>query len=180
MKIPLKQTKKSQWHKLDNAAKIFPANTDQRDTKVFRFSCELYETIDAAVLQKALEKTLKKFPYYCSILKKGLFWYYLEHTQRKPTVHIENRCPCAPLYFPNRKTLLFDISYFHKRINLEVHHVLSDGSGALLFLKTLVFYYVLEKHKESLSDQEIFLADTTSTSEKSIDSFSKYFKKEKK
>ena len=180
MKIPLKQTKKSQWHKLDNAAKIFPANTDQRDTKVFRFSCELYETIDAAVLQKALEKTLKKFPYYCSILKKGLFWYYLEHTQRKPTVHIENRCPCAPLYFPNRKTLLFDISYFHKRINLEVHHVLSDGSGALLFLKTLVFYYVLEKHKESLSDQEIFLADTTSTSEISIDSFSKYFKKEKK
>ena len=93
--------------------------------------------------EEVREKTLKKFPYYCSILKKGLFWYYLEHTQRKPTVHIENRCPCAPLYFPNRKTLLFDISYFHKRINLEVHHVLSDGSGALLFLKTLVFYYCL-------------------------------------
>ena len=60
--------KKPQWHKLDNAAKIFPANTDKRDTKVFRFSCELYEQIDPVFLQKALEKTLQKFPYYCSIL----------------------------------------------------------------------------------------------------------------
>ena len=174
----MKSIKKTQWHKLDNAAKIFPANTDQRDTKVFRFSCELYEAVDSCILQNALEKTLKKFPYYCSILKRGLFWYYLEHTERKPTVHIENIRPCAPLYFPNRKTLLFDISYFQNRINLEVHHVLSDGSGALLFLKTLVFYYLLEKHSDVLSQQEISFEETTDA-EKSTDSFLKYFKKEK-
>ena len=174
----MKSIKKTQWHKLDNAAKIFPANTDQRDTKVFRFSCELYEAVDSCILQNALEKTLKKFPYYCSILKRGLFWYYLEHTERKPTVHIENKRPCAPLYFPNRKTLLFDISYFQNRINLEVHHVLSDGSGALLFLKTLVFYYLLEKHSDVLSQQEISFEETTDA-EKSTDSFLKYFKKEK-
>lgn len=171
--------KKPQWHKLDNAAKIFPANTDQRDTKVFRFSCELYQNVEPDFLQKALERTLQKFPYYCSILKRGLFWYYIENTERKPTVHIENRYPCSPLYYPNRKSLLFDVSYYQKRINLEVHHVLSDGSGALLFLRTLVYYYLLEKHSETLKDKNIYLENTTTASEKSTDSFSKYFKKEK-
>ncbi len=174
----MKMKKKPQWHKLDNAAKIFPANTDKRDTKVFRFSCELYEQIDPVFLQKALEKTLQKFPYYCSILKRGLFWYYIENTERKPLIHIENRYPCSPLYFPNRKSLLFDVSYYHKRINLEVHHVLSDGSGALLFLRTLVYYYILHKHSEAFLNKEIYLENTTTASEKSTDSFSKYFQKE--
>ncbi len=171
--------KKPQWHKLDNAAKIFPPNTDQRDTKVFRFSCELYEDIDVVYLQKALERTIQKFPYYCSILKRGLFWYYIENTERKPIVHIENRYPCSPLYYPNRKSLLFDVSYYHKRINLEIHHVLSDGSGALLFLRTLVFYYILEKHSDALSDKHLYLENTATPFEKSADSFSKYFKKQK-
>ena len=168
--------RKTQWHKLDNAAKIFPANTDKRDTKVFRFSCELYEEVEPKFLTKALERTLKKFPYYCSILKRGLFWYYIENTERKPIVHMENRYPCSPLYYPDKKSLLFDISYYHKRINLEVHHVLSDGSGALLFLRTLVYYYILEKYSEQFKN--VSLENTTTASEKSTDSFSKYFKKE--
>ena len=156
--------RKTQWHTLDNAAKIFPANTDKRDTKVFRFSCELYEEVEPDFLSKALEKTLQKFPYYCSILKRGLFWYYIENTERKPVVHMENRYPCATLYYPERKSLLFDISYYHKRINLEIHHVLSDGSGALLFLRTLVYYYILEKYQL----QNVSLESTTTASEKNL------------
>ena len=35
---------KSEWNKLDNAAKIFPAAQSKKDTQVFRFSCELYKT----------------------------------------------------------------------------------------------------------------------------------------
>ena len=89
---------------------------------------------------------------------------------------MENRYPCATLYYPERKSLLFDISYYHKRINLEIHHVLSDGSGALLFLRTLVYYYILEKYQL----QNVSLESTTTASEKSTDSFLKYFKKHKK
>ncbi len=44
------------WSRLDNAAKIFPPNSSKRDTKVFRFTCELVEDVDEAVLQHALEK----------------------------------------------------------------------------------------------------------------------------
>lgn len=69
---------KSKWFKLDNAAKIFPPTSNARDPKVFRFACELNDLVDSIVLSKALEKNLELFPGFNSVLKKGLFWYYLE------------------------------------------------------------------------------------------------------
>ena len=61
MKFILKMKKKPQWHKLDNAAKIFPANTDKRDTKVFRFSCELYDEVTLYFYKKHLKKHYRNF-----------------------------------------------------------------------------------------------------------------------
>ena len=34
------------WKKLDNASKIFPATSNNKDTKVFRLACELYDEVD--------------------------------------------------------------------------------------------------------------------------------------
>ena len=70
------------WGRLDNAAKIFPATSTRRDTKVFRFACELLEPVDPDVLQHALDQTMERFPFYRSILKKGLFWCCLLYTSR--------------------------------------------------------------------------------------------------
>ena len=44
---------KIRWKRLDNASKIFPATSNNRDTKVFRLSCQLYEDVDPLVLQEA-------------------------------------------------------------------------------------------------------------------------------
>ena len=51
----------AQWSRLDNAAKVFPANSSKADTKVFRFSCELYEPVEEEVLEEALGQTLRFF-----------------------------------------------------------------------------------------------------------------------
>lgn len=57
------QTNVKHWRRLDNAAKLFPAASSKRDTRVFRFYCELKEDIQQEILQKAkhghscLEKT---------------------------------------------------------------------------------------------------------------------------
>ena len=60
-------SKASRWKRLDNAAKIFPSNSNKRDTKVFRFACELQEAVQQETLQCALEETLKLFPLYRSV-----------------------------------------------------------------------------------------------------------------
>jgi NRPS condensation-like uncharacterized protein len=134
------------WNRLDNAAKIFPPTTSNRDTKIFRLVCELIEPVDGGVLQRALERTLQDFPLYCSILKKGLFWYYFEESDIAHHVAEESMPVCSPLYNADRPGLLFRVLYFGNRINFEVFHALADGSGAIQFMRALVFYYLAEKY----------------------------------
>jgi len=57
----MKGRKPVEWTKLDNAAKIFPPTSNERDTKVFRFVCELRDEIDENILQEALDKTMPLF-----------------------------------------------------------------------------------------------------------------------
>ena len=74
------------WTRLDNAAKIFPSAPRRGDTQVFRFSCELTTPVIPALLQRAAEDTLARFPTYRYGLRRGFFWYYLEETRLRPVV----------------------------------------------------------------------------------------------
>lgn len=165
---------KKEWTRLDNAAKIFPCNTNAWDTKVFWFVCQLKEPVDEDMLQKALEDTLEEFPIYKSILKGGFFWYYLERSSIKPLVHVEDSPPCGPLYDKNSKRLLFDVSYFGNRINLEVFHALTDGAGAMSFLKTLVCKYLYYKYPDQFSGGPPQINYDASAQQKNEDSFLKH------
>lgn len=163
------------WLKLDNAGKIFAATSGKRNTSVFRFSCELFESVNPEILQQALTLTLEEFPHFLSVLRSGLFWYYLESSSLRPTVHMENRRVCSPLYNRKKHGLLFDVSFYKKRINLEVYHVLSDGTGVLHFLKTLICYYFILLYPEK--DNGILYGNVKHDlpfSGRTEDSFSKY------
>lgn len=176
----MKNKKISEWSKLDNAAKIFPANSKNRDTKVFRFACQLNDPVDQEVLQQALDITLEAFPLYKSIIKSGLFWYYFEKSHFKALVTEENLPPCSTLYDKNNKTLLFRVMFYRKRISFEVYHALADGAGALQFFKTLVFHYITIKYKDQLEGKEPVLDIEASKTQKMDDSFQKYYRDEKK
>lgn len=168
-----------EWNRLDNAAKIFPSNSTKDDTKVFRFACELTEEVEPEILQKALDRTMEEFPFYSSVMKHGFFWYYLEESRLRPYVKEESAPPCSPIYHRDRKSLLFRVTYYHRRINLEVYHVLSDGTGALQFLRTLVHHYLLEKYPDSWNPAPVLDYDA-SAAQKKDDSFRKYYKSGKK
>lgn len=71
----------SKWRKLDNAALAFPLVTGKNDTRVFRFYCQLKEEVAGEVLQTALDQTMEKYPLFQTVLRKGLFWFYLEHRE---------------------------------------------------------------------------------------------------
>lgn len=137
---------KTKWNKLDKAAKIFPAASSRAETHVFRFSCELDAPIDPAQLQAALDETADCFPIFGYVLHRGIFWYYLEASPLTPVVEEEHKPLCAPLYRPPARTLLYKVSYYEATINLEVYHVLTDGTGAMHFLRTLVMKYLARVH----------------------------------
>lgn len=169
--------KTEQWSRLDNAAKIFPPTAKGRDTKVFRFACELKEEVDGKLLQQALIKTVDQFPIYRSVLRRGLFWYYLEESSAIPWVHMENTPVCGKIYDKNIKRLLFDVSYFQSRVNLEVFHVLSDGAGAMEFLRALLYHYLTMRHAEEFQDNLPAFDYDASDAQKQDDSFLRYYDK---
>lgn len=166
---------KIEWKKLDNASKIFPATSSNKDTKVYRISAELYEDIDPESLQRALDLTLESFPIYKSVLRRGFFWYYFELSDIHPEIEPESKSPCAAIYIDGIKNLLFRVSYYKKRINFELFHALSDGAGALWFLETLVFHYIKFNYKDEIGSNMPKLQYGASISQKMDDSFWKNY-----
>ena len=96
------------------------------------------EDIQQEILQKAVDRTLEKYPIFLSVLRKGLFWHYLEQSNKRPVVREEYKEPCSSLYIRDKRDLLFEVTYYKKRINFEVFHVLTDGTGASEFVRELV------------------------------------------
>ncbi|MGJ0845519.1 hypothetical protein SAMN02745784_00624 [Tissierella praeacuta DSM 18095] len=171
----MKQQKEIKWTKLDNASKLFPAIANNKDTKVFRLSCELYEDVDPIVLQKSLDLTIESFPLYKSVLRRGAFWYYFEYSDIKPTVNIEDTPLCAPIYIKNQKNLLFRVSYYNKRINVEIFHSLTDGAGLIWFMEILIYHYMTIKYKDIFKNNMPKLNHKASISQKLDDSFWKNY-----
>ena len=134
------------WVRLDNASNIFPAARSDSDPKVFRLSAELDDEIDAGLLQQALEETLERFPLYHAVLRRGVFWYYLQDSDLRPRVRPETEQPSAPIFRPDHRDLLFRVVHHRRRISLEVFHALSDGTGALWFLTDLLTAYTRHRH----------------------------------
>lgn len=163
---------KSYWRKLDNAAKLFPATSNKKDTRVFRFYCIMKEDVREEILQQALEKALEKYPLFLSVMRKGLFWHYLEKSNLHPIVTEEFKEPCSNLYVRDKKSLLFEVTYYKKRINFEVFHVLTDGTGATCFLKEIVKNYIILAYGEKevrLDKEHVTIQD------QETDSFRKYY-----
>lgn len=169
----------SNWSRLDNAAKIFPPTSNERETWVFRIACQLTESIAPDALQIALDRTIRQFPVYTSILRKGLFWYYFEESDMQPQVKEEQDPPCRPLYDAGQKKFLFEVTYYRNRINFEVYHALTDGTGAVQFLRTLVYHYLIEKHPGAFDDDIALPGDTATADEKEEDGFAKYYTNER-
>lgn len=165
------------WYQLDNAAKIVPPTVKGSDTRVFRLTCELYEEVDPGVLQKSLDQAIQEFPLFRCVLKKGLFWYYLEETNLHGTVQPDTEPACLAIYREGRRNLLYRVSYFHRRINLEMFHVLADGTGAFQFLKAILVNYLKIKHGIAQVTEEG--SDRASSDQKESDAFSKYYRRER-
>ena len=167
----------SRWRKLDNAALAFPLVTGKNDTRVFRFYCQLKEEVKADILQQALDQTMEKYPLFQAVLRKGLFWFYLERRDIHATVKQEKRPPCSSLYIPDKKSLLFQVSYHGNRMNFEVFHGLTDGTGAMNFLTELVQNYLILAHPDARLPRVEHEEEIT-PGDQEEDSFSQYYSSE--
>ena len=116
------------WYRLDNVGKFYSSQAGSSAQTVFRYAATVVDEVDPAALQRALEKTVAIFPGFNVCLRSGMFWHYLEPATVTPTVQPENLPICFGLHV-DAKSVLFRVSYYRDRINLEVSHMVSDGRG---------------------------------------------------
>jgi len=130
------------WYRLDNAANVYPAIRSLQRPGLFRVSAILKEPVQPKLLQQALNATLKRIPSFSVKMRSGLFWHYFSHSD--DTIHIQEDVvnPCMSLSSKRDNGFQIRVRYHDRRIALEVFHSVSDGSGAMVFLKTLLAQYL--------------------------------------
>ena len=141
-----KKKKPLLWVRLDNAAKIYPAARRRNWSNVYRQSVTLHEEVDAVVLKSALRVVVKRFPTIAARLRKGLFWYYLQQVPSTPDIKEEYSYPITYMSKEEARKCAFRVIAYKNRIAVEFFHALTDGNGALVFLKNLVAEYLEQRH----------------------------------
>ncbi|NHM17032.1 alcohol acetyltransferase [Eggerthellaceae bacterium zg-887] len=137
----------SAWYRLDNVGKFYSSQAGSPGQTVFRFAAGMTEDVDGACLQQALDRALERFPSFNVRLRSGLFWRYLEQTGDVPRVRPEDVPICFGLH-AGPDSELFRVSFYRRRINVEVSHIVSDGRGTLEFFKAIIGHYVEARYGE--------------------------------
>ena len=109
---------------------------------MFRLSVTLIDSVDPSSLQMALEKTIRRIPSFQYRLKQGVFWFYFEKQESLPIVQSDAVNPLISIKARDEGYFLFRVRYYTNTIALETFHALTDGTGALTFLLTLLAAYL--------------------------------------
>ena len=130
------------WFRLDDAAKIYPLSMKHGQMSVFRLAAVLKEPVKPELLQIALHFTIQRFPGFATTVRKGFFWHYLDQTKRRYCIQPETDIPVRPLKIAASGSQSFRVLYYENRISVEFFHILTDATGGMCFLKTLLAEYL--------------------------------------
>lgn len=164
----------STWYKTDNVAKVFLASFNRRDTRTMRVGCTLTEDVDPELLEQALELALEDRPQYAVRIRRGFFWHYIESTDAVPHVTQEKGRPCPILYGREYGGVLhFAVTYYKRRISLDMFHALSDGTGILDFFYVILGEYMKLAHPDET--EGLKMGSGAAAADLTQNSFSQYY-----
>ena len=123
-----------------------------------RGEVDLGEAVDGDILQRAFDTAIKRFPYFSvRVVRQG-----------EELVIEDNPLPHIILNTDDRITIgskevnyhIVVLSYFENKIFFNLSHCITDGAGRAPLTKSVLYYYLKEKHPEAEFDHEgIYLAD---------------------
>lgn len=132
---------KQQLFDLDLSANIYTATRMKKWNQVFRTSVVLKQDVQPEILSQAISDLQSRFPTFYVQLKTGFLRYKLRPTQNEDFLELEKDYPCRPMHIGSGQKPMFRVLYFKKRISVEFFHLVTDGSGSLVYLKTLLARY---------------------------------------
>lgn len=168
--------KLEKWYRLDASADLYPMSLSRITQSNYRVAVNIKDLVDPEILLDALKLAYKRFPSFKVHLRKGLFRYYFEENNSKPEIFTESGIYMENVDFRKNHKFVIRVSYYENRINWDFFHGLTDGTGALEFIKTHLYAYYLLLGKEGLDEEYIKFPGEEVFREEIEDGTQKYFK----
>lgn len=173
--MPKKPDKGGRWFRMDNSADMYPMSTTQTTMSIFRLSVELENYIDGENLATAIARILPRFPTFAVLLRRGLFRYFFDSNDMEPVAHHDDGIVLRKIDFYENNRYLFRVMYYKKRISVDFFHGLCDATGAMEFLKSLIYAYLDECGEELPEHGDIKVEGEDVPECELEDSISKYY-----
>ncbi len=165
----------------DNSAMLTAAVAGASGPFVFRLSCDFDAPVRLPELEAALAALRPRFPFLFVALGHGVFWHYLDPLHHPPRVSAEAPYPAAPIRYRRGRPLV-RLSAYGRRLACEFHHAVTDGTGALAFVRALAVEYLTLLGTGSDLPSEAFAGIARPgdpyDSEEEEDAYDRYFRKE--
>ena len=129
--------------------------TSKENPNEIRIRIRLRDLIDPEILRRAVDTTMRRYPYFCVELRKKDGQY----------VFAENPRPVVITHSLHGVALNSEASHYHmiafcwedNWIVLDVFHGMTDGTGAYEVVRTLLYYYCSERYHVRLKGDGIRL-----------------------
>ena len=144
---------------------------------MFRITATLKEPVRYSTISEAVAITSKRFPYFSVSLGSGIFWHFLEFNDTLPRIQVEEGIPCTAFAVNRKNEPLYRVLVKGKRISVEFTHILTDGGGAMEYVKSLLYTYLTLAGKSISSTGGIILPGTPISEEEFEDGYIKFFQK---
>ena len=127
---------------MDCSAVIYPYIGTKDVNQSFTMEADLFEDIDVERLKTAVQSLCERFPTMFVRLKKQDRGYVLEHVHdTAPFIMERDEILNRPFDLSENNTHLMRITYKKNRVAVEVFHSVSDGSGGISLLKSIIAEY---------------------------------------
>lgn len=136
-----KKKRKLSRFELDLSARFYPVISTKKAQSLYCMAAILKDDVDIAVLEDAANQIMDRFPTYKVRLRKGYSWHFFEENTEKVKVFEIDNVMLRPIDPNVTNGYLFRISCGSNKVKLDMFHALTDGNGAMLFLKTLLMRY---------------------------------------
>lgn len=122
-----------------------------------RIKTDLVEDVEPEILKSALEKTMKRYPYFkLRVVIDG-----------EEYITVPNELPIVCYEGPEIRDLgsaevnyhMLAVSYYGCEVSVHVSHVVCDGAGIYPLVKTLLYYYLCDAFDAPLNPRGINLAE---------------------
>jgi hypothetical protein len=137
----------------------------------FTLSVTMSDPVDHAILSRAVEIAMPRYPYFCITPERSGNHLMLAFNPRPVAVFCDGRCAALGSEECNGHLLSFGCE--GDRILLHASHYIADGMGIVPLLKTVLYLYASERYgTDGLQSERILMPDSPVAEEEYADPFS--------